>query len=228
MKYKKILTGFLLLSFLTPILIADSQNMTIKKFENDSLTIIIQDVISENENKTQNGLFTYILIPLITLFSALIGFGFKHFLEMRKEKLRLEIEIRREVKDFFVCLYGHISILTELINGYHRAIEFGTTRIINKSGFPELSGSDIFQKFEERYTPFSSFIWENREKGIEIYFSKELADKMADFYAYIDTFHEIKEFEEKQLNKFQIIADGVMKELEKTLGIPRKRIQIFD
>jgi len=225
MKYKILLiVGFLLL--ITPLSIVYSQNETIYKLQNDTITIILKESSIKENEENLNLFFVYFVTPAIALISSLVGYGFKHFLDMRKDKLKLEIDVRRDVKDFFVQLYGHISILTELINAYHRALKSGTTRIINKEGFPELSKEEIYLKVKQRYIPYANFIWDGREKGIEIYFSEKLANEISDYYAYIDAFYNGKEFNVEQLKKFSNIAESVMKELEKTLGMPRKKIQI--
>ena len=111
-----------------------------------------------------------IIINVDLIIGAIIASGafvfqsiIQHYINIREEKIRqkheitkIEINIRREIKDFYTSLYGYISILTELINALFRAKNNeGKTKIICEDGFKELTIKQLYDAFKYAYDQFA-------------------------------------------------------------------------
>jgi len=160
-----------------------------------------------------------VLGGVIGALSFLFGVIVKHLISLREEMIKRELDLRREEKAFFMELYGHIAILTDLVNGIYRASEEGHTRIVKKDGFKLTELSDIIAIFNEKYLSYSNFMFSSRAKGYELFFPSVFADKMAIYSGQLDAVYEIHSISDEIYPSFQTKATEITKEIEKMLGV---------
>ena len=70
----------------------------------------------------------FVLGGLFGTLSFLFGILVKHVISMREEMIKRELEMRKEEKEFFMELYGHISTMTDLVNGLRARAECDPNR----------------------------------------------------------------------------------------------------
>lgn len=165
----------------------------------------------------------FLIGAIIALLSSLSTYVTNHLLKLREERIKREFEIRKEGMEFFKSLYGHISILSEIISSYCRAVRNENAGIISKEGFIYLRPEEFYEGFKEKYKAFSAFFYDCRIKGYEIYFPVELATKLSDFWAIIYLFSNGYE-DISELSKIDELSEEIMTIIEEILGMPRKKV----
>lgn len=161
---------------------------------------------------------------MIALLSSLSTYVTNHLLKLREERIKREFEIRKEGMEFFKSFYGHISILSETISSYCRAVRNGDAGIISEEGFVYLRPEEFYEDFEEKYKAFSDFFYNCRKDGNEIYFPAKLASKLSDFWAIVYLFSNGYE-DITELSKIDELSEEIMTIIEEILGIPRKKVE---
>jgi len=176
-----------------------------------------------------NEIFTndFIRGVIIGTSSFLFGILVKHFFSMREEMIKRELDTRREEKEFFMELYGHISVTTDLVNGIKRSSKTGETRILSEFGFKETVKDEILTKFKKSYEDFSNFQFLSRKKGYEVFFPPKFADNIAEYSGYLDAIYEVKELNEEYYINFEKITLEITNKIEDMLGMSRKKYLLF-
>lgn len=156
---------------------------------------------------------------VIGSITFLFGILVKHYISMKEEMIKREFDIRREEKKFFMELYGHISITTDLVNGLKRALTSGTTRIAKEDGFKETEISEIVSLFQESYLAYSKFVFSSRSRGFEVFYSPKFAEKIAMFSGQLDAVYENHEISDSVHTLFDKNATDITKKIESMLGV---------
>lgn len=161
----------------------------------------------------------FVLGGIFGALSFLFGILVKHVISMREEMIKRELEMRKEEKEFFMELYGHIATMTDLVNGLKRASQSGKTRILKEDGFKETEETEIVSIFQNCYLSFSKFMFSSRNKGYEVFFPKNFADNMAIYSGYLDAVYEIHKVSDDIYASFQKIALKITANIESMLGV---------
>jgi uncharacterized metal-binding protein len=220
MSYKHFLLIFLLFIIILPCVKIYSEITT-----NNTANNSTNNISGQNNNGNYNNL---LVGGLIAIISAIITAIVQHLLDMRSENikrnyenLKREAEIRKKEK-FFIKFYGYVSIMIELLEAYKTSKIKGNTKMIDKMGFQDFTTIELKEKFKKKYEEFARFFYKEREEGTEIYFPKELSDKIAEFYAYLDLYYRNIDDEEINLEKLKTLSESLIAQLEELRGIPRK------
>jgi len=183
------------------------------------------DTSAQDETETSK-VFSELLKDVILLVaggfigvSSSLGTSYiSHRFKMQEEQIIREFEARKTRTDFFCSLYGHISILSELMGAYKRAYDDNKAGIISENGFVYLTRQEISDRFRENHREFSSFFYKNRKQGFEVYFPQELANNLASFWAYASIFEE-GEPKREVLEKMELVSLKITVIIEELLGI---------
>lgn len=145
-----------------------------------------------------------------------------HRFKRQEEQIKREFKVRKEKTDFFCSLYGHISTLSELMDAYNRALSNDNAGIISEDGFVYLNKQELFNKFKKEYAIFSSFFYQSRKKGYEMYFPIELANNLTLFWSFTSKFTE-KEMEKDEFMELDDVSEKIMAIIEGLLGLSREK-----
>ncbi len=163
---------------------------------------------------------TFLLVAggFIGVSSSLGTSYISHRFKMQEEQVKREFEARKKRTDFFCSLYGHISVLSELMGAYKRAYDDDKAGVISENGFEYFTRQEISDRFKKNHKEFSTFFYINRKKGFEVYFPQELADSLASFWAYASIFEE-REPKKEVLEKMELVSQEITEIIENLLGI---------
>ena len=133
----------------------------------------------------------------------------------------MEFEMRKEGREYYLPLYGHLAKLTDLVVGYVRALETRKAQIIVDKGYKYLDSNEIINQYNQAYEDFSTFLGQSRKKGYELFLPLELSHSMEEILGYSTFFHEEKKWDLKNAQRFAMQTDSVMKRMEELLGVKR-------
>lgn len=122
------------------------------------------------------------------------------------------IEARKDAKEYYMKLYGHIAILHELIRAYPVSIEKGKAEVFSFEDFTtiELAPKEIVDEFKKAYCAFLRFYVEKKKEGFEIFVSESLQELLIKFWKKAKKFYE----EPKTMQNCTEIEDFVKLALE--------------
>lgn len=174
-----------------------------------------------------NGEWNLLIGALIGFVASILGYTINHILELRKESVLREYEMRKEGREFLLSLYGFLSYITDLVEGYVRAVENtglrqGKAQVLLKRGFLFLTPNEITKEYVKKYKEFTKFMGQAREKGNEALIPLDLSYILRDFWAYADRFYEWKDWDENLKNHFNKHSKAAMDRIEELLGLKRR------
>jgi hypothetical protein len=167
------------------------------------------------------------LAPTVGLVGVVIGVvigdAIRYFLSMREKSVTREFEMYQKGMEYLRSLYGFVSVLFDLVDGYVRAKEKGTAQISDTKGFIVLKPYEIVEKYRLQYKHFTQFLGEEKGKGSEVFLRRELANDLTDFWALAGYFYEKGDCDGDFCNRFDSIAVKTMGRIENLLGVRRQR-----
>jgi hypothetical protein len=144
-------------------------------------------------------------------------------IEDSRETAQRDFEARREAKEYYMKIYGHIAVLSELAKGYNRSIEKGEAEVFafKECKFSKLSSDEILMNFNEAYDTFSSYYIGRICEGYEIFVSKKLKELLIEFWHYSKTFHDDNKImkDQKEIASFNKVTDKTTDYMEKLFGL---------
>ena len=156
---------------------------------------------------------------IIGLLASLLGYCINHVLKMREESIRREFEMYQKGMRYLQNLYGFLSVLFDLVDGYARATEKGKAQISGVDGFVYLTPEQIANRYKTKYEEFSRFMGEEKNKGSEVFLRKDLARDVTQFWALASYIHEKGKWDKHLANRFDDAVVRAMERIEELLGI---------
>jgi len=161
---------------------------------------------------------------LTLLIGALIGYSVGYFFRMRERSITREFEMYQKGMHYLQSLYGFVSCLFDLVDGYIRAVDKGKAQISDLNGFIYLTPKEIVEKYRTNYEEFAKFMGEGKKNGNEVFLRKDLAQDMQDFWGLASYCYEEKEWDKHLSDKFDVVAVEVIDRIEHLLGIRRESL----
>ena len=144
-------------------------------------------------------------------------------IEEKRDALARDFEARREAKDYYKKMYGHIAILDELMRGYLRSVETGKARVFtfNKCEYVEIPSKRILEEFKAAYVDFSAYYINKKCEGFEIFISLELKELLIEFWNNVQAFYEDENQmkNKKEVENAHSIAEKTTEYMEKLFGL---------
>lgn len=156
---------------------------------------------------------------LTLLVGALIGGGISYLFTMREKSITREFELYQKGMSYLQSLYGFISVLLDLAEGYVRALEKGKAQISDMEGFIYLTPKEILDKYKSKYEEFTKFMGDQKNKGNEVFLRKDLAKDVTEFWALADYFYEKGTWDSHLADDFNEVSIRTMDRIERMLGI---------
>ncbi len=144
-------------------------------------------------------------------------------IEEKRDAIARDFEARKEAKEYYKKIYGHIAVLDELMRGYVRSIDEGKARVFTfkKCEYAELPSAKILEEFRLAYANFSSYYIKMKCAGFEIFVSKELKQLLIRFWDRVQAFHEDEKqmASKKEVEGAHLIAEETTEYMEKLFGL---------
>jgi len=160
------------------------------------------------------------------LIGVIIGGSITYFFRMREQSIAREFEMYQKGIDYLKKLYGFVSCLFDLVDGYVRAKKHGKAQVSIPEGFIYLRPDEIIEKYTKKYEEFARFMGQKKEEGNELFLRKDLAQDITSFWALAGYFYEEKNWDEHLSRKFDKLAVEVMERIEYLLGIRKSLLKL--
>jgi hypothetical protein len=167
---------------------------------------------------------TDILILLLGngLIIALFGFYFQRQQHISQK----DFEARKEARDYYKTLYGHIAIMDELTKSYLRSVSPNQERkaetLCFENGSIEVQTSEkILGRYKIAYSTFSSYYLKSVGIGLEIFVPLQLRDLLGDLWGKAKRFDDNPALlENKRLvSEFNATAKKTTDYMERLFGL---------
>lgn len=162
---------------------------------------------------------------LTLLIGAIVGYGISYLFRMREKSITREFKIYQAGLEYLQALYGFLSILFDLVDGYIRALERGKAQISDSEGFIYLTPEECVNKYKSNYEEFTKFMGIEKKKGSEVFLRKNLAQDITDFWGLASYFYEKKMWDKGLTDKFDIVISSAMGRIENLLGIRKQKLK---
>lgn len=205
---------FLISLILTECTIAWAQNNDTSVQDETETSKVLSELLKDTLLLVAGG--------FIGVFSSLGTSFISHRFKMQEEQIKREFEVRKEKTDFFCSLYGYISTLSELMDAYKRTLSNDNAGIISEDGFVFLNKQELYDKFKKEYALFSSFFYQSRKKGYEMYFPIELANNLTSFWSFTYKFNK-ETLEKDEFMELDDVSEKIMGKIEGLLGLLREK-----
>jgi len=159
---------------------------------------------------------------IIGVLASLLGYYINYLLRMREVSISREFEMYQKGMSYLQNLYGFLSVLFDLVDGYVRAVEKGKAQVSDASGFIYLAPKQIVTRYKTKYEEFSKFMGEEKNKGSEVFLRKDLAQDVTQFWALASYFYEKGKWDKHLADKFDDATVKAMERIEEMLGITRR------
>jgi hypothetical protein len=167
-------------------------------------------------------------VDWITVFANLLGTSFVVALinlgfNWHQNNVQRDFEARRDAKDYYLPLYGHIAKLDELARGYSRSLNTGYADVFDfdNATSTTLSSDDILSAFKKAYLEFSKFYITKKSCGYELFISEKLRDSLTKYWCAAQDFYDdvgcLKVPD--NVNTFHNLAENVTVVTEKLFGL---------
>lgn len=172
-----------------------------------------------------NGEWVTLLVgAIVGAAFTILGYCISYLLKMREVSITREFEMYQKGMSYLQSLYGFLSVLFDLVDGYVRATEKGKAQISDVNGFVYLTPEEIIDKYKTKYEEFAKFMGEGKKNGSEVFLRKDLAQDVTDFWALASYFFEKGKWDKHLAEEFDVVAVKAMDRIEQLLGIRRERL----
>ena len=103
---------------------------------------------------------------------ALVGYGFQY----QQHKSEKDFEARKDAREYYKTIYGHIAILADLAKGYGASLSTGEAEVseFNECRFCIMPSEKILTNYSESYLKFEAYYLKTKKEGHEIFISRKL------------------------------------------------------
>ncbi len=160
-----------------------------------------------------------------TLIGGIVGYILNHLLTVRERKITRDFEIREIGREFFHQTYGVVALLSDLVRSVLDEQSSDKATVLTEKGYDLLPKEDIVKMYKEEYDKHSKFWYDVREKGLEVFLTKELADYMGKFWAHAGHFYSLNNWnnETENMKKFKSISQDILDNMDRMLGLNEKK-----
>lgn len=171
-------------------------------------------------------LTTLFLGAVIAIVSSIVTYWVNHFLKLREQRVLREFEIREKGREFYHQLYGVVAFLSDYVTSFLQ--DSDNVMVLAEDGYVLKPKQEIIKKYQESYEKYSKFWFKSREKGLEIFIPKNMAEDLAYFWGYAGYFHDTTAWSEhpKFLTTFKEISQRICDDIDKKLGITERKSRI--
>lgn len=165
---------------------------------------------------------------VIAIVSSVVTYWVNHLLNLKEERIKREFEIREKGRDFFHQTYGIVASLSDMVTPFLIEENLENLMILTEEGYTMLPQKEIIKRYKETYEKHSKLWYESREKGLEVFFTEEMADLLRNFWGYAGYFYDIDSWEEKKevIKIFGTISRQFLNKLDKLLGLTERKSRI--
>jgi hypothetical protein len=161
---------------------------------------------------------------VIGILGSILGYALNHLLTIREGRIVRDFEIREKGRKFFHQTYGVVALLSDLVRSVLDNEDSDKATVLTEEGYDLLRKEDIVKTYKDEYDKHSEFGYNVREKGLEVFLTKELADYMGKFWAYAGYFYSLDNWnnETENMRKFQSISQEILDTMDRMLGLNEK------
>lgn len=164
---------------------------------------------------------------LIGILGSIVAYCVNHFLKLREQRLIREFEIREKGRDFYHQIYGIIAVLSGFVTSFLQE-DSDEAMVLVEKGYVLQPKKDIIKRYKQAYEKYAKLWYESREKGLEVFVKKELADYLEKFWGYAGYFNEKDEWDEDKeiIKKFKGVSLRICDDMDKLLGLSEKKSRV--
>jgi len=165
---------------------------------------------------------------VIAIISSVVTYWVNHLLNLREERIKREFGIREKGRDFFHQTYGIVASLSDMVTPFLIEENLENLMILTEEGYTMLPKKEIIKRYRETYKKHSKLWYESREKGLEVFFTEEMADLLRNFWGFAGYFYDTDNWEEKKeiIKIFGTISRQFLNKLDKLLGLTERKSEI--
>lgn len=162
---------------------------------------------------------------VFTLIGGIFGYVLNHLLTVRERKITRDFEIREIGRAFFHQTYGVVALLSDLVRSVLNEESSDKATVLTERGYDLLSKEDIVKMYKEEYDKRSKFWFEVREKGLEVFLTKDMADYVGRFWGHAGYFYSLDNWnnETEKMKEFDSISQIILDNMDKMLGLNEKK-----
>jgi len=157
---------------------------------------------------------------------ALIGYLFQY----QQQKSQTDVEARKEARDYYKAIYGHIVILVDLAKKYCESLSKGkiVATDFEQCKFSRMTSETIIENYGKAYLEFEGFYIKTMKEGMEIFVSEKLQKLLFSFWHYSLAFYDDNKLlqDKKQIINYCKIADQTTDYMDKLFGLKRGGIEL--
>lgn len=164
----------------------------------------------------------------LTLTGGFIGYVLNHLLTVRERRITRDFEIREKGRDFYHQTYGLVAVLGDLVSSVLSERDSDKATVLTEKGYEVLLKKDIINRYKKEYEKYSKFWYESRQKGLEVFLTKQLAAYLGKFWAYAGYFYSLDDWEidVNNMRNFKVISLSFLKDMDRLLGLNEKKSRI--
>lgn len=171
---------------------------------------------------------TLVIGALIGIISSLVTYSVNHFLNIREKKVVRDFEVREKGRDFFHQTYGTVTSLSDMVAPFMDDETGDEAMILTEEGYIALPKEEIIRRYKTAYAKYSKLWCESREKGLEIFLTRNFVKIMHTFWAYAGYFNDDEECwnNKEAIKNFKAISLKYCDEVDKLMGLCEKSSKI--
>ena len=170
-------------------------------------------------------IFILLVGAIIGVVASILGYYINYLLRIREASVTREFEMYQKGMSYLKNLYGLLSVLFDLVDGYVRATERGKAQVSDVFGFVYLTPDEIAERYKAKYEKFTEFMGEGKDNGSEVFLRKDLARYMTEFWGLASYLYEEGKWDRHLADRFGDNATEAMERIEELLGIRRKLLK---
>lgn len=169
-----------------------------------------------------------LIVGAIAILSSIVTYFVNHLLSIREKKLIREFDVREKGRDFFHQTYGIVATLSDMVKTVVLEKNSDKAMILTEKGYIEMPKKEVIKTYKESYEKYSKCWYDSREKGLEIFLTRDLVDVLRNFWGYAGYFYENDDWDKNSgLGiKFVVISRQFCDEMDKLLGLCEKKSRI--
>lgn len=162
------------------------------------------------------------------LVGSIVGYALNHALTLRERKITRDFEIREKGRDFYHQTYGLVAVLSDLVASVLAERDSSKATVLTEKGYDSLPKEEIVKRYKKEYERYSKFWYESRDKGLEVFITKQFAGNLGDFWAYAGHFYSLDDWKNdtESMEKFKRISQRILDDMDKLLGLNEKKSRI--
>jgi len=173
-------------------------------------------------------LTTLFLGATIAVLSSLVTYWVNYILRVREQKILRDFEVREKGRDFFHQTYGIVTSLSDMVVPFANKENYDSAMILAEKGYIVLPKEEIIKRYRDAYKKYSKLWYESREKGLEIFLTKDFVKTLYNFWAYAGYFNDYDDWEKNRdkIAEFKAIANDYCDEMDSLMGLCEKKSRI--